>query len=109
MVSPKISRFSVWQVQLNPTQGAEISKTRPCVVISPDELALLNTVIIAPMTSKGFAYPSRVVCHFQGKDGLIVLDQLRTVDKARLIKPLGFLDDDAKIEVCERLQEMFAF
>lgn len=104
-----IKRFQVWQVQLNPTQGAEISKTRPCVVVSPDDLSLLNTVIIAPMTSKGFAYPSRVACCFQGKEGLIVLDQLRTVDKSRLIKPLGVLDDDVQIEVCERLQELFAF
>lgn len=104
-----IKRFSVWQVQLNPTQGAEINKSRPCVIVSPDDLSLLNTVIIAPMTSKGFAYPSRVGCCFQGKDGLIVLDQLRTVDKSRLIKPLGMLDDDVQIEVCERLQELFAF
>lgn len=104
-----IKRFSVWQVQLNPTQGAEISKIRPCLVVSPDELAPLSTVIVAPMTSKGFAYPSRVACCFEGKNGLILLDQLRAVDKARLIKPLGFLDDDVQIEVCERLQEMFAF
>lgn len=104
-----IKRFQVWQVQLNPTQGAEINKTRPCVIVSPDDLSLLNTVIITPMTSKGFAYPSRVACCFQGKDGLIALDQLRTVDKSRLIKPLGMLDDDVQIEVCERLQELFAF
>ncbi len=104
-----IKRFQVWQVQLNPTQWAEINKIRPCVIVSPDELASLGTVIVAPMTSKGFAYPSRVACQFQGKNGLIVLDQLRAVDKSRLIKPLGFLDDDVQIEVCERLQELFAF
>ena len=104
-----IKRFQVWQVQLNPTQGAEINKTRPCVIVSPDELTLLDTVIVAPMTSKGFTYPSRVACCFQGKDGLIVLEQLRAVDKSRLIKRLGVLDEITQIEVCERLREMFEF
>ncbi len=104
-----IKRFQVWQVQLNPTQGSEINKVRPCVIVSPDELSLLQTVIVAPMTSKGFNYPSRVECSFQNKEGLILLDQLRSVDKTRLIKRLGVLDKSTQIEVCERLQELFEF
>lgn len=104
-----ITRFQVWLVELNPTKGQEINKTRPCLVISPDELEGLGTVIVAPMTSKGFAYPSQVTCHFDGKDGLILLDKLRTVDKTRLVKQLGILDKSAQREVCYKLQEMFAF
>jgi mRNA interferase MazF len=104
-----VSRFQVWQVELNPTKGKEINKTRPCVIISPDELEGLGTVIVSPMTSKGFAYPSRVSCHFSGKEGLILLDQLRTVDKSRLLKQLGKLDVSVQIQVCEKLQEMFTF
>ena len=103
------SRFEVWQVELNPTKGKEINKTRPCVIVSPDELSSLGTVIIAPMTSKGFAYPSRVRCIFDGKEGLILLDQLRTVDKSRLLKQLGTLETSIQIAVCQKLQEMFAF
>lgn len=103
------SRFEVWQVELNPTKGKEINKTRPCVIVSPDELSSLGTVIVAPMTSKGFAYPSRVRCIFDGKEGLILLDQLRTVDKSRLLKQLGTVEKSIQVSVCEKLQEMFAF
>jgi mRNA interferase MazF len=103
------SRFEIWQVELNPTKGKEINKTRPCVIISPDELASLGTVIVAPMTSKGFAYPSRVRCTFDGKDGLILLDQLRTVDKSRLVKQLGTLETATQMQVCHKLQELFAY
>ena len=103
------SRFEIWQVELNPTKGKEITKTRPCVIVSPDELANLGTVIVAPMTSKGFAYPSRVRCSFDGKDGLILLDQLRTVDKSRLLKQLGRLETATQIQVCNKLQELFAY
>ena len=102
-------RFQIWLVQLNPTQGQEINKTRPCVIISPDEISDLGTVIVAPMTSKGFHYPSRVACHFDGKDGLILLDQMRAIDKNRLLKKLGVLDKLTQIELCERLQELFTF
>lgn len=101
------SRFQVWLVQLNPTEGHEINKTRPCVIISPDEMARLGTVIAAPMTSKGFAYPCRVRCRFQNKKGLILLDQVRAVDKTRLIKYLGMVGKDTQGNICGRLQEMF--
>ena len=103
-----IKRFQIWQVQ-NSIQLKEINKMRPCVIISPNELLSLATVIVAPMTSQGFAYPSRVMCQFDGKDGLIVLDHLRAVDKSRLIRLLGVLNEDVQIELCARLQELFAF
>ena len=105
----KIIRFQVWRVQLNPVQGKEIKKTRPCVIVSPDEMSSLSTVIVAPMTKKGFDYPCRVKCLFNGKNGRILLDQIRAVDKSRLIKYLGDLDDSIQVELCLRLQEMFAY
>jgi mRNA interferase MazF len=80
-----ITRFDIWLVQLDPTIGTEIQKTRPCVVISPQEMAPLSTVIVAPMTTQGFNFPMRVPCTFKGKNGLILLDQIRAVDKTRLI------------------------
>ncbi|HOG94565.1 MAG TPA: type II toxin-antitoxin system PemK/MazF family toxin, partial [Opitutaceae bacterium] len=84
-----VQRFDVWLVTLDPTVGSEIRKTRPALVVSPDEMnAHISTVIIAPMTTKGRNYPTRVPCTFQGKTGEIVLDQLRTVDKTRLVKRL---------------------
>lgn len=102
-------RFQVWLVQLNPTQGYEINKTRPCIVISPDEIAALSTVLVAPMTTKGFDAPCRVKCVFDDKSGLILLDRIRAVDKQRLIKKLGVIGEDAQIELCARLQELFAY
>ncbi len=85
-----MKRFDVYLVALDPTQGSEIKKTRPCLIVSPDEANRhLATVIIAPMTTKGRGYPTRVPCRFQGKSGQVVLDQLRTVDKGRLVKRLG--------------------
>ncbi len=82
-----VNRFDVFLVNLDPTVGSEIQKTRPCVVISPDEMnRYIATVIIAPMTRQGKAYPTRIFCRFQGKDGQIVLDQIRTIDKIRLVK-----------------------
>ena len=78
-----IHRFEVWWVNLEPTKGSEIRKTRPCVIISPDELAALKTVIVAPMTSQGFDFPSRISCEFAEKQALILLDQMRAVDKDR--------------------------
>jgi mRNA interferase MazF len=82
-----VKRFDVFLVNLDPTIGSEIKKTRPCVVVSPDEMNRhIATVIIAPMTTKGKAYPTRVVCQFQGKDGQIILDQIRTIDKTRLVE-----------------------
>jgi mRNA interferase MazF len=102
-------RFDVWLVALDPTVGSEIQKTRPCVIVSPDEMnAHIATVIIAPMTTKGREYPTRVKCQFQGKSGQVVLDQLRTVDKTRLVKRLGKLDPAETGAVLETLAELFA-
>jgi mRNA interferase MazF len=104
-----VRRFEVYLVQLDPTVGSEIQKTRPCVVISPDEMnQAIRTVIIAPMTSKGRPYPTRVDCRFQRKSGQVVLDQIRTVDKARLIKRLGQLEESAQTAVLKTLTELFA-
>ncbi|MEH1875301.1 type II toxin-antitoxin system PemK/MazF family toxin [Nostoc sp.] len=104
-----VNRFDVFLVNLDPTIGSEIQKTRPCVVISPDEMnKYIATVIVAPMTTKGQSYPTRVACQFQGKDGQIVLDQIRTVDKTRLVKKLGQINSDEQKEVLDTLAEMFA-
>ncbi len=103
-----VQRFDVWLVALDPTLGSEIQKTRPCLVISPDEMNhYIATVIVAPMTTKGRAYPTRIACSFQGKKGQIVLDQIRTVDKVRLVKHLGRISEKAQDEVVEVLQELF--
>ena len=102
-------RFDVFLVNLDPTVGSEIQKTRPCVVVSPDEMnRYIATVIIAPMTTKGKEYPTRVFCQFQGKDGQIVLDQIRTIDKNRLVKKLGQISQDEQRVVFDILAEMFA-
>jgi mRNA interferase MazF len=102
-------RFDVFLVNLDPTIGSEIKKTRPCVVISPDEMnRYVATVIIAPMTTKGRTYPTRVACQFQGKDGQIVLDQIRTIDKTRLVKKLGQISQDEQVAVLDILAEIFA-
>lgn len=104
-----VARFDIFLVVLDPTVGSEIQKTRPCIVISPDEMNLyLATVLIAPMTTKGKLYPSRIPIHFQDKDGHIVLDQIRTVDKTRLIKKLGSIDTNKQKAVLSALAEMFA-
>jgi mRNA interferase MazF len=106
--STKISRGDIVLVNLDPTVGSEIQKTRPCVVVSPDELNWnLRTYIVAPMTTGGFGYPFRVPCRFKGKSGHIVLDQLRTIDRNRLIRPLGKLQDNVMLNVLQTLQEMF--
>ena len=103
-----IARFEVYLEQLDPATDSEIRKTRPCLVISPDELNLhIRTVIVAPMTTKGRPYPTRVPVRFQGKNGQIVLDQIRTVDKARLVKRLGVISDSAARRVSAVLQERF--
>ena len=104
-----VSRGDIYLVSLNPTRGSEIRKTRPCVVVSPDELnAHLRTFIVAPLTTGGHRYPFRVRCHFEDKDGHVVIDQLRAVDRDRLIKRLGVLADDTLGEVLSILQAMFA-
>jgi mRNA interferase MazF len=102
-------RFEVYLVNLDPTVGSEIKKMRPCLVISPDEMnAHIATVIVAPMTTQGRAYPTRVSCKFQGKDGQVVLDQIRTVDKTRLAKKLGAINTSTQKAVLAVLAEMFA-
>ena len=104
-----VKRFDVYLVNLDPTVGSEIKKTRPCLVVSPDEMNRhIATVIVAPMTTKGRPYPTRVACRFEGKDGQVVLDQLRTVDKARLVKRLGRLSPAAQQATLAVLAEMFA-
>lgn len=103
-----VKRFDVFLVNLDPTIGSEIKKTRPCLIISPDEMnRYIKTVIIAPMTTKGRAYPTRVVCKFQGKEGQIILDQICTIDKSRLIRKLGQLKKETRTEVLDTLAEMF--
>ena len=103
-----VKRFDVFLVNLDPTVGHEIQKTRPAVVISPDEMNdFISTVIIAPMTTKSHAYPTRVPCTFEGKEGWVVLDQIRTVDKVRLVSKLGVLEEEARGEILAGLAAMF--
>jgi len=104
-----VSRGDIYLVSLNPTRGSEIRKTRPCLVVSPDELnAHLQTFIVAPLTTGGHPYPFRIRCRFSAKDGHVVADQLRAVDRDRLIKHLGVLEEDTLVEVLNVLQAMFA-
>lgn len=104
-----VKRFDVYLINLDPTIGSEIKKSRPCLVISPDEMnRFIRTVIVAPMTTKGASYPTRVACKFQGRQGQIVLDQVRTVDKTRLVRRLGKIDKQTQTEVLSVLSEMFA-
>ena len=103
------SRFDVYLIRLDPTQGHEIRKTRPCLIISPDEMNQhIDTVIIAPMTTRGRPYPTRVPVRFKGTSGQIVLDQIRTVDKSRLVKRIGKLDELTRRQVLTLLAELFA-
>ena len=105
----EMNRFDVFLVSLDPTIGHEIKKTRPCLIVSPNEMnRFIATVIIAPMTSKGRDYPSRVDCTFQGIQGQIVPDQVRTVDKLRLVKRLGAISENTQQKVLQVLNEMFA-
>jgi len=104
-----VERFEVYLVNLDPTVGSEIQKMRPCLVISPNEMNdHIATVIIAPMTTRGRDYPSRVNCQFQEKDGQVVLDRIRTVDKLRLVKKLGMIDKSTQRDVLAVLAEIFA-
>ena len=105
----EVKRFDVVLISLDPTRGSEIKKTRPCVVISPNEMNdHISTVIVAPMTSKGRNYPTRVSCTFQGIHGQIVLDQIRTVDKTRFIKKLGKISHHTQERLLNSLAELFA-
>lgn len=105
-----IKRFDVFLVGLNPTVGSEIQKIWPCLVVSPDEMnENIRTIIMAPMTSNNKEYPTRVSCKFRKKTGQIVLDQIQTIDKSRLIRRLGTIDSKAQLDVVSVFQRMFAF
>lgn len=105
-----VNRFDVYRVNLDPTVGSEIKKTRPCLIISPNEMNRhIRTVIVAPMTTAAKDYPTRVTCSFKKKMGQIVLDQIRTIDKTRLVKKLGIIEPETQAEVISVLQSLFAF
>jgi mRNA interferase MazF len=104
-----VARFDVFLVNLDPTVGSEIKKSRPCVIVSPDEINRhVRTVVVAPMTTAGRSYPSRVETMFQGRQGQIVVDRLRTIDKSRLARRLGALDSEDADELLAVLREFFA-
>ncbi|MCH8257408.1 MAG: type II toxin-antitoxin system PemK/MazF family toxin [Proteobacteria bacterium] len=104
-----VARGDVYLVDLSPTRGGEIRKARPCVVVSPDELNThLRTFIVAPLTSGKHAYPFRIACRFQNRSGHVVLDQIRTIDRQRLVRSLGRLPDSTMRRVLAVLQKMFA-
>ena len=106
---PGLKRFDVLLVRLDPVEGSEIAKTRPCAVVSPDELSgPLRTVLVAPMTTASKAYPFRVVCHFRGRDGFIAVDQIRCIDRSRIVRRLGALSPVTRGRLLETLQEFFA-
>ena len=108
VVAEQIGRGDVFLVSLDPTRGDEIQKTRPCVIVSPDELNTnLRTFIVAPLTTGGHPYPFRAPCKFQGRSGYIVLDQIRTVDRDRLARRLGNLSSSTLGRALAILQEMF--
>ena len=104
-----IKRFDIVLVRLNPTIGSEIQKTRPCIIVSPDEMNILKTVIIAPMTSKGFNFIFRPKITFQDKRGLVLLDQIRAIDKTRIVKKIGTVEKQKAIEISKMLVEMFEY
>ena len=104
-----LARFDVYLVSLDPTIGSEIRKTRPCLVVSPDEAnRTLRTVLVAPMTTNGRLYPTRVACEFAGQEGMIALDQMRAMDRARLVRRLGAIDEATAEAVLHVLATTFA-
>lgn len=106
MVKPL--RFEVWIVELNPTIGSEVNKSRPCIVVSPNQANLyLNTVIVVPLTSTLKGYPTRIDCFFDGKAGQLAIDQIRAVDKARLLKKIGSIDTKTCEKLCDTMIETF--
>lgn len=110
MAAITYSRFDVWLVSLDPAKGNEIKKTRPCVIISPKEINdHMNTVIIAPLTSTIKNFPFRLNCKFQDHNGQIALDHIRSVDKSRLVKKLGNMDQSTSMHICQLLIEIFDF
>jgi mRNA interferase MazF len=105
-----VKRFEVWNIELSPAQGSEIQKTRPCLIVSPPETnKFLNTVVIVPMTSTIKPYPTRLNCYFKGKDGQLVVDQIRSVDKSRLIAKLGIMDAKTSKGICDLIVETFKY
>lgn len=108
MTVTDVQRGQIFLIELDPTRGREIKKTRPCVVVSPDELnANIQTYIVAPLATGSHAYPFRVACQFHGKSGHVVLDQIRTVDRARLVKRLGSISPQTLEKSLAILKEMF--
>ena len=105
----EVNRFDIVLVKLNPTVGSEIQKTRPCIIISPNEMNVLKTVIIAPMTSKGFDFIFRPKIKFENKNGLVLLDQIRAVDKTRIVKRIGTVDKNKSKEISKMLMEIFEY
>lgn len=104
-----VQRFDVVLIRLDPAEGREIQKTRPCLIVSPDEMNRHSrTVIVAPMTTKGPSFPTRVPCRFKGKTGQIVLDQIRTTDKSRFVRKLGSIADETGEAALNVLQKMFS-
>jgi mRNA interferase MazF len=109
MVS-EVRRFDICLVSLDPTRGSEIRKTRPCVVVSPDEMnRYLRTVIVAPMTTASRSYPTRIGLRFQGKNGQIAIDQIRTIDRDRIVRRIGHVTDATAQKLCTVLAETFAY
>lgn len=105
-----VKRFEVWMTRLDPSQGSDIQKTRPCVIISPDEInRFMKTVMIVPMTTSLKAYPTRLPCNFMGKQAEIVIDQMRGIDKSRLARKMGMLDKQTAINLCKLIQETFEY
>ena len=103
-----VRRGDVFLVSLDPARGGEIQKTRPCVVVSPDELnSYLRTFIVVPLTTGGHSYPFRIPCRFEGRAGYVVIDQIRTVDRERLVRRLGKLPPSTLGHILAILQEMF--
>ena len=105
----EINRFDIVLVKLNPTVGSEIQKTRPCIIISPNEMNVLKTIIIAPMTSKGFNFIFRPKIKFEDKNGLVLLDQIRAIDKTRIVKKIGAVEKRKSKEISKMLMEIFEY
>ena len=106
---PGLRRFDVVLVRLDPVEGSEIAKTRPCVVVSPDELAaVLRTVLVAPMTTSERTWPFRVPCRFRNREGFVAIDQIRAIDRGRVVRRLGSLPPSTRSRLLETLQEFFA-
>ena len=102
-------RYDIVLVKLNPTVGSEIQKTRPCIIISPDEINSLKTTMVAPMTSKGFDFIFRPKIKFENKNGLVLLDQIRTIDKSRIVKIIGNVETKKAKEISKMLTELFEY